>query len=589
MTANSEQPSSFEAEVATRLRSAAEEAAAQQWSFSAHDVFAATSIDPSARHPYRLPRSRVVRVVTSLLVAAVIAVIFFAPWPPFHLFGSSPVRPTSGHHPSTSTTVPGWPHPPQIKFATGDVSPVVLSFSDPAHGLLLVQGCKESICYSWVETSTDGGEHWQSQSTFVAYPATDYIKVQGVAIENPAPNPNRFGVDALAFASARDGWAYGPGLFVTHDGGQQFRRVKVSADVLAVAASAGRVWVLEQRCSPVTKAGTTVNACTPPVLLTGPADGDTLSPVVNQPPGFSLEGGGYEGSQFPTEIVYADSNLEVLAGVSGLDVTTDGGRTWRQSRYPCRNLYATSDRQPGSVAVDPSGSLWLICSEGPTAGFQPKQLWRSFDAGQSWLGPHQLASLGYADTVVPVSSTEAWDYGSRAPIFHSTDSGHSWKTMLASRFSNTGGPQGFSAIGADDAWIVAPPGSTPFPTELLRTTNGGSTWSVVQLQTPTTQTETHLQGSIAGTLLRVGGPEPGSAVPVRGQVTAESSAGVKFTVTVGNNGRFVLSLPAGAYQLTGHSPTVLSNRVEMTCVATHPVRVRVGHEARGVEVVCSIS
>jgi photosystem II stability/assembly factor-like uncharacterized protein len=58
--------------------------------------------------------------------------------------------------------------------------PVAISFPDPAHGLLLCEGCTTSICEAWVETTTDGGEHWQAQAPFVAYPATDYITVQGV-------------------------------------------------------------------------------------------------------------------------------------------------------------------------------------------------------------------------------------------------------------------------------------------------------------------------------------------------------------------------------------------------------------------------
>lgn len=91
-------------------------------------------------------------------------------------------------------------------------------------------------------------------------------------------------------------------------------------------------------------------------------------------------------------------------------------------------------------------------------------------------------------------------------------------------------------------------------------------------------------GTIAGTLVRVGGPSPGAPVALPGQVTATSSAGRKFTVTVGKSGKFVLSVSPGDYKLTGHSPLVSQE----TCTATKPVRVKMGQRVSGMEVICSI-
>jgi hypothetical protein len=361
--------------------------------------------------------------------------------------------------------------------------PVAIGFSDPVHGLLLVQSCGSLSCSSWVEITTDGGRYWQPRPPFATYPATDYIKVQGVAVENPTPNPNRFGVDGVVLASASDAWAYGPGLFVTHDGGREFRRISVGAPVLSVVASGGQVWVLEQRCFVVKHPTYSANACDRSVLLTGAANGDTLRPVVDQPPGFALAPGYEPGTQFPLEVVAAGPELGVLAGVFGLDVTNDGGRTWRQDDYPCRSRYVSGGWPGGSVARDPSGSLWLVCAGEPSAGFQPKQLWRSFDDGRTWLGPYELLGAGYADTLDVVSTTEAWAYGARAPILHSTDGGRTWKAMLVNYFNSAfGGPRGFSAIGPDDAWIVAPQSGAPFPTKLFRTTDGGGNWFSGQLR-----------------------------------------------------------------------------------------------------------
>jgi hypothetical protein len=57
---------------------------------------------------------------------------------------------------------------------------------------------------------------------------------------------------------------------------------------------------------------------------------------------------------------------------------------------------------------------------------------------------------------------------------------------------------------------------------------------------------------VTGTLLRVGvRPKP-----LPGRVVARSEADVEFTATTGDNGRFQLLLPPGAYLLTGTSPEV---------------------------------
>ena len=95
-------------------------------------------------------------------------------------------------------------------------------------------------------------------------------------------------------------------------------------------------------------------------------------------------------------------------------------------------------------------------------------------------------------------------------------------------------------------------------------------------------------GTVTGRFVAIGGL---TAVPrpLTGQVTAKTSTGRRFTVTVGKSGKFVLSLPAGLYGLTGRTPMVTVNGVEPTCgVWEPPVRVRAGKETRGVQVVCPL-
>jgi hypothetical protein len=94
------------------------------------------------------------------------------------------------------------------------------------------------------------------------------------------------------------------------------------------------------------------------------------------------------------------------------------------------------------------------------------------------------------------------------------------------------------------------------------------------------------QQNVTGRFVRVGGPAPGSPVPLPGTITARSASGQTFTTTSGTNGRFKLSLPPGSYQVTGRSPLMQSGR--MICAATARLRVTRDKPAGPVTVVCSI-
>jgi hypothetical protein len=93
-------------------------------------------------------------------------------------------------------------------------------------------------------------------------------------------------------------------------------------------------------------------------------------------------------------------------------------------------------------------------------------------------------------------------------------------------------------------------------------------------------------GTVVGQFIRVGGPAPGSPVPLPGVVVTADSGGTRHEVAVGRNGWFRLSLPAGHYRLTGYSPLIGSGKVG--CRAEHVIRVAAGKTTRHVTVTCSI-
>jgi hypothetical protein len=93
---------------------------------------------------------------------------------------------------------------------------------------------------------------------------------------------------------------------------------------------------------------------------------------------------------------------------------------------------------------------------------------------------------------------------------------------------------------------------------------------------------------VTGILVRVGGPAPGSPVPLPGEVDARNTVGEQFTAATSNNGRFQLSLPLGTYRLTGHSPQVGSAAHPAVCSAMRALNVTRNKPVPYVQVVCSI-
>ena len=118
--------------------------------------------------------------------------------------------------------------------------------------------------------------------------------------------------------------------------------------------------------------------------------------------------------------------------------------------------------------------------------------------------------------------------------------------------------------------------------------SGGIQQSVTQ-QTVTQQSvtqQTMTQHTVTGTFVRVGGPAPGSLVPLPGTITARAATGQTFTAKARSNGRFTLSLPPGTYRVSGRSPLIQSG--QMVCSATALLRVSRDMPAGRVTVVCLV-
>src|SRR6516162_2378937 len=98
------------------------------------------------------------------------------------------------------------------------VTPVSASFVSGTTGWLLglatPGGSRIVLC-----RTADGGQHWSS------VPAPSAPWPYRSSVPGPAVSTGPDAVSQIVFADQRDGWAFGPGLWATHDGGTHWHRV----------------------------------------------------------------------------------------------------------------------------------------------------------------------------------------------------------------------------------------------------------------------------------------------------------------------------------------------------------------------------
>ena len=116
-------------------------------------------------------------------------------------------------------------------------------------------------------------------------------------------------------------------------------------------------------------------------------------------------------------------------------------------------------------------------------------------------------------------------------------------------------------------------GSSPEAT--VPTTPAGSSAGLTS--TPTEQALS--QGTVMGDFVRVGGPAPGTAVPLTGTISFVQGSH-SLTFPVGRDGRFTVLLPAGRYDVKGTSPQIqdgastCSRTVHLTVIARRTITQR---------------
>jgi hypothetical protein len=282
------------------------------------------------------------------------------------------------------------------------------------------------------------------------------------------------GVSGIRFLNPTYGWAFGPELWATEDGGTTWNKVDIGGSrVTDLETSDGRAYALFATCSGTASVGFAYD-CTSYTLMTTTAGSGSWTPVGGATNG--LTNGGK-----------ATSAVLALTGSNGYLLAPDGtlysgpiGGTWSR--------VGTSICQPGAAQFNGLPSAAQLALQNPsnvaiactgTADTAPAEVSFSADGGATWTQQPaavwsgvshagQMTSFSYAPNGALVLATTAG-------IYYYPVNGSHWS---ASNATGSKAPRGgFSYIGmTTDQQGVALPSDDSLH-QIWMTQDGGQTWS----------------------------------------------------------------------------------------------------------------
>jgi photosystem II stability/assembly factor-like uncharacterized protein len=324
---------------------------------------------------------------------------------------------TSSAHPDAPSSPDGSLDPGGSQ--PGSLVPLSATFISPSTGWLLADLCRPGpqpqSCSAVMRKTIDGGRQWFPVPAPPATPVT-YLDV-----------PTHGGVAQVRFADTVNGWAFGPDLWVTHNGGASWQQLSTHGlMVTSLEAANGRAVA-------VFAAATTFQVYTsvvgsdqwlPVPGAAGPAQGTVTD--VGRNPQVAIEG---------AAAVVSSSGIYVADGTGGgvlLSGPADGSAPWQRLPVPCP-AYAESSMP---VATAP-GRLVLGCGGDAASGQSQKYVYTSADGGQSWqtraptpLPFTELPRPGFLDDIAVTPAGTIVASGDRE-VYFSWDNGATWPTPPA--------------------------------------------------------------------------------------------------------------------------------------------------------------
>ena len=324
-------------------------------------------------------------------------------------------------------------------------SPASVTFVSADEGWVLGTGtCSISPCAAIART-VDGGRTWAG------------VPAPGAAIV-PGPDQATSGISGLRFADDRNGWAFGPDLWATHDGGATWARLTIPglpADAAIVALE-------------------TANGTVQAAVLDG--EGYRVASSAVGTDDFHLSAVRVPVGAGPVPAVQL-----VLSGAAGWlienDRTVVGGArlvngTWVVWKPPCSDVVG-----PAFVAASGPTELAAACDVGLWGNPAGDHLYLSHDGGSTFVESATTVPLQAAGQVAPASTSVIVVGGSDATgaiLVGTFDGGRTW-TIVAQLGAVQIADLGFTTATQGVVITVSSDG----PASLLMTRDGGRTWSGV--------------------------------------------------------------------------------------------------------------
>ena len=345
----------------------------------------------------------------------------------------------------TPTTSPAAPPSTVAAVSLAGFKPASVTFVSATQGFVLgAQTCATGTCTTLAST-VDGGSTWT------------YAAAVPAAITGPNP-----AVSKVRFATKSDGWAFGPQLWSTHDGGRTWNGQATPGPVSDVEASGGVAYALEASCG-------TEPCVQGDRLLQTPVSSDAWTAIS----GPKLADG--PGSLAPHgNTVW----VEVFGGGTSTFDMVVAGSNWHRLANPC--TAAGADLALVGVAPVSTTQLFELCAGDPGAGSETKVVLFSADGGVHATATSAAPARGglasgiaaASTTVVAVPAASGASY-----VYRSADGGRTWGTPL-----NQGdGGVGYFDLGFTTATQGVAVYGNPAQgnSSLLMTHDAGATWKPV--------------------------------------------------------------------------------------------------------------
>jgi len=303
-----------------------------------------------------------------------------------------------------------------------------------------------------VSFAATSSSHWWvlgSSSSCKSPPCTAIVRTDNAGRSFSAVSAPKTGqVHELRFADPRNGFAFGPELWSTHDGARAWNQVDAGGSVVQLAAGDGWVYAVVRTASGSGR------------LLRSPVGRDDWHSI-GKFAGFPIGGLSAGGATVTVE------TQDRSARYSRIYISKDSGEHWR----PAGNA-------PPSIACALQAMLpviWEDCSTGMLSG-----VWRSADAGAHLRGvggdatrsgkPAEPNSASFA-----AASPAVAVYGYEQ-LWRTTDGGGHWR-----RVPGTGGAVLWSDLAFTDAMHGAAVGQFQGGDRLYYTSDGGRSYRRVRI------------------------------------------------------------------------------------------------------------